>query len=143
MATKSRQAGEKKSDTNRRGRAAETLETARERTYSAYETARSRTADMAREMTDQMAVYPVAAVIGGLAVGALLGFVLPRTEREREWIGDTGRKLTGAAREAARKGIDAGRERADQFTGHIVNTLGASLVEAVGGKDGAADGAKD
>jgi hypothetical protein len=34
----------------------------------------------------------------------------------------------------AQKGLDAGRERADQFTGHVVNTLGASLVEAVGGK---------
>jgi hypothetical protein len=145
MATKSRQAGGKTSETGRRGRAADTQETARERTYSAYEAARSRTADMAREVTDQMAVYPAGAVLGGLAMGALLGFLLPRTTREREWLGDTGRKLTGAAREAARKGIDAGRERADQFTGHIVNTLGASLVDAVGGKDeeSAKAGAKD
>ncbi|GAA4813590.1 hypothetical protein GCM10023232_06260 [Sphingosinicella ginsenosidimutans] len=115
------------------------IEQARERTLSAYESARSRAADVTRDVTDQMAVYPVAAVIGGMAVGALLGFLLPRTQREREWLGDAGRKLTGAARDVAQKGLDAGRERADQFTGHIVNTLGASIVEAVGGKDDAAD----
>lgn len=111
------------------------IEQARERTLSAYESARSRAADVTRDVTDRMAVYPAAAVIGGLAVGALLGFLLPRTEREREWLGETGRKLADAAREVAQKGLDAGRERADQFTGHVVNTLGASLVEAVGGKD--------
>jgi hypothetical protein len=84
-------------------------------------------------VTGQLAVYPVAAVVGGLALGALLGYVLPRTERERKWLGATGRKLSDAAREAAQKGLEAGRERADQFTGHIVNSLGASLTEAVGG----------
>jgi ElaB/YqjD/DUF883 family membrane-anchored ribosome-binding protein len=124
----------KKSAAPRRGRTAEALDTARERTLSAYEAARDRAADTAREVTDQMAVYPVAAVVGGMAVGALLGYLLPRTTREREWLGETGRKLTGAAREAAQKGLEAGRERADQFTGHIVNALGASLVETVGGE---------
>jgi ElaB/YqjD/DUF883 family membrane-anchored ribosome-binding protein len=133
----------KKPGALKRGRTAEALDSARERTLSAYEAARDRAADTAREVTDQMAVYPIAAVVGGMAVGALLGYLLPRTTREREWLGETGRKLTGAAREAAQKGLEAGRERADQFTGHIVNTLGASLVEAVGGKDGAADEAKD
>lgn len=59
------------------------IEQARERTLSAYETARSRTTETARQVTDQMAVYPAAAVIGGMAVGALLGFLLPRTRRER------------------------------------------------------------
>ena len=121
------------------------IEQARERTLSAYESARSRAVDVTRDVTDQMAVYPVAAVIGGMAVGALLGFLLPRTQREREWLGGAGRALTGAARDAAQKGLDAGRERADEFTGHIVNTLGASLVEAVGGKGGKAGkgGAED
>lgn len=117
-----------------RARAADAIETARERTLSAYEAARARTTETAREVTGQLAVYPVAAVVGGLALGALLGYVLPRTERERKWLGATGRKLSDAAREAAQKGLEAGRERADQFTGHIVNSLGASLTEAVGGR---------
>ncbi len=117
-----------------RDRAADAIETARERALSAYEAARARTTETAREVTDQLAIYPAAAVVGGLALGALLGYVLPRTEREREWLGATGRKLTDAAREAAQKGLEAGRERADQFTGHIVNSLGASLAEAVGSR---------
>jgi ElaB/YqjD/DUF883 family membrane-anchored ribosome-binding protein len=119
----------------RRGRAAEAIDDIRERTYSAYETARRRTADVTRQATDQMTVYPVGAVLGGLAVGALVGLLVPRTRRESELLAPAGRKLAEAAREAAQKGVDAGREQADQITGNIVNRLGSAVVEAGGGKD--------
>ena len=118
-----------------RDRAAEALDAARDRTRSAYETARSRTRDTARQVTDQMAVYPVGAVIGGLAVGAILGFLLPRTKRETELLGATGRKLVEAGREAAQKGFDAGKERVDAATGKVVREVSSAVREAVGAKD--------
>lgn len=122
-------------DNDGRGRAAAALDTARERTLSAYETARQRSRDTARQVTDQLSVYPVGAVVGGMAIGALLAFLLPRTERETRLIGATGRKLAGAAREAAQKGIDAGRERAQNLSGEIGGKVGRAVAEAVGGKD--------
>ena len=121
-----------------RGRAAEVFETAREKTQSAYETARDRASAVTRQATEQMNVYPVAAVIGGFALGALVATLLPRTEREDRLLGKTGRRITGAAREAAQKGIDAGksqieeiRTRAAQKVGEAV---GDAVVDAVAGK---------
>ena len=118
-----------------RGRAAEALSSARERTLSAYEMARGRTRETARQVTDQIGVYPLGAVVGGLAVGALLAFLVPRTRRETEWLGATGRKLNAAAREVAQKGVDAGRERIDALAGKAVTKVGSAVAEAVGVKD--------
>ena len=118
-----------------RDRAADALETARERTMSAYEAARERTSDVTRQVSDQMSVYPVGAVIGGLVVGAVAGALLPRTRREAEWLGETSRKLTGAARGAAQKGVEASRERIEQLTGKVVAQVGSAVAEAVGDKD--------
>ena len=102
----SSQGPENDNETEERGRAAAALDAARERTLSAYETARSRSRDTARQVTGQMAVYPVGAVLGGLALGALIGFLIPRNERENRLLGPTGRKLADAARDAARTGIE-------------------------------------
>lgn len=121
-------------DNDGRGRAAAALDAAKERTLSAYETARTRSRDAARQVTDQLSVYPVGVVLGGMAVGALLAFLLPRTEREDRLLGSTGRKLAGAAREAAQKGLDAGREHAQALTGELGSKVGKAVAEAVGGK---------
>jgi len=130
-----RQTNETESESTNRGRASDALSSARERTLSAYEAARGRTRETARQVTDQMAVYPLGAVIGGLAVGAVLGFLVPATRREAQLLGATGRKLNAAAREAAQKGIDAGRERIDSLAGKAVTKVGSAVAEAVGAKD--------
>jgi ElaB/YqjD/DUF883 family membrane-anchored ribosome-binding protein len=122
-------------DNDQRGRAAAALDAARERTLSAYETARARSRDAARQVNDQLSVYPVGAVIGGLAVGALLAFLVPRTEREDRLLGPTGRRLAGAARDAARKGLDAGREQVQNLSGEIGGKVGRAVAEAVGTKE--------
>jgi ElaB/YqjD/DUF883 family membrane-anchored ribosome-binding protein len=115
-------------------RASELIEAARERTQSAYEAARSRASDATRQAQDQLAIYPVAAVIGGFAVGALLAAVLPRTERERALLGETGRKITGAAREAAQRGIDAGKEQLEQIRTKAARQVGDAVADVVAGK---------
>jgi ElaB/YqjD/DUF883 family membrane-anchored ribosome-binding protein len=117
-----------------RGRAAGALETARERTTSAYEAARSRATSTARQASEQMAVYPVAAVIGGFAVGALIATLLPRTEREDRLLGKTGRRLAGAARDVAQKGFDAGKGQIDELRAKAAQKVGEAVADAVGGK---------
>ena len=116
-----------------RSRAGEAYQSARERTYSAYETARERATDVTRRAVDQAAVYPVGAVIGGLAVGALLGFLLPATRREQDLLAPTGRKITEAARSAAQRGIDAGKEQVEEIRAKAAQKVGEAVVEAVGG----------
>lgn len=105
------------------------------RARSAYETARDRSRDAVRQVGDQLSVYPAAAVVGGLALGALAALVIPRSEREDRLLGNTGRRLTGAARDAVQKGIDAGRERAQNLTGELGSKVGRAVAEAVGGKE--------
>jgi hypothetical protein len=103
---------------------------ARERTQSAYETARSRAGDV----TDQLAVYPVGAVVGGFLVGALVAALLPRSEREEKLLGKTGKKITTAAREAAQRGLNAGREQFDEIRTKAAEKVGAAVADVVGGK---------
>ena len=124
-----------KSETGARSgsRAADAYRAARERTYSAYEAARERASDVTRQATDQIAVYPVGAVIGGLAIGALLGFLLPSTRRETDLLSPTGRKITDAARSAAQRGIDAGKEQVDEIRSRATQKVGEAVVEAVSG----------
>ncbi len=117
-----------------RNRAADAYQSARKRTSSAYEAARGRAAEVTRTATDQIAIYPVGAVIGGLAIGALLGFLVPSTRREEELLGNTGRRLTGAAREAAQRGLDAGKEQVEQIRSRATQKVGEAVVEAVTGK---------
>jgi len=124
--------------TRERGRAAGVIEAARERTASAYETARDRAGAVTRQATEQMSVYPVAAVLGGFAIGALVATLLPRTEREGRLLGNTGRRLTDAAREAAQKGIDAGKNQIEEIRAKAAQKVGEAVsdavVDAVGGK---------
>ena len=117
-----------------RARATEMIEAARERTQSAYEAARSRASDVTRQASDQLSVYPVAAVIGGFAIGALLAAVLPRTEREADLLGKTGRRLTGAARDAAQRGLDAGKAQLDEIREKAAKRVGEAVADVVGGK---------
>lgn len=116
-----------------RGKAADAYQSARERTYSAYEAARDRAADVTRQATEQISVYPVGAVIGGLAIGALLGFLVPASRREKELLAPTGRRVTEAAREAAQRGVDAGKAQLDEIRSRAAQKVGEAVVEAVGG----------
>ena len=125
-----------KDESQPRNRAVDALEAARERTVSAYEAARSRASDVTREATTQLSIYPVGAVIGGFAIGALLAAVLPRTESEDKLLGKTGKKLTGAARDAAQRGLDAGKEQIEEIRTRTARKVGEAVGDAVAGAVG-------
>lgn len=114
-----------------RSRAADAIETARERTVSAYEAARARAGDVTRQATDQLSIYPVGAVVGGFALGALLALALPGTKREERTLGAAGRRLTGAARDAAQRGLDAGKDQIEQIRAKAAQKVGEAVGDAV------------
>src|SRR5688572_4118714 len=68
--------------------ARQAFESARERTAAAYATARERAGSAyetaGRKTSQGIDSNPVAAVVGGLAIGALVAALLPRTSREDE-----------------------------------------------------------
>ena len=81
-----------------------------EKTRAAANKALDRTLDTARDAADRTAkaidANPLPVLIGGLAVGALAGAFLPRSQREVELLAPVGAKLketTGSALSAARE----------------------------------------
>lgn len=107
-------------DEGGRGAAArQAFESARERTAAAYAAARERAGSAyetaGRKTSQGIDSNPVAAVVGGLAIGAIVAALLPRTSREEELLGGVGRKLTDTARDAANAAKEAGRGQLDEL----------------------------
>lgn len=97
-----------------RERAADAYADARERVGGAYASVSERATAARTRATEELEGNPFAAVVGGLAIGALVAAVLPRTERETKALGAIGGRINDAARGAASAAADAARERLDE-----------------------------
>ena len=99
--------------------ARQAYESARERTAAAYAAAREKAGSAyetaGRRAGEGIDSNPVAAVVGGLAIGAIVAALLPRTRREDEMLGTVGRRLNDGAREAARAAREAGKSQLDEL----------------------------
>jgi hypothetical protein len=104
-------------------KAADAYEAARERTSAAYAAARERAGNVGQRTAESIDAAPMAAVIGGLALGAIAGALIPRSAREEQLLGSTGRRLADTARDAVRAARDASREQLDGFTDRAVGAL--------------------
>src|SRR4051812_14664776 len=80
----------------------------RQRAIGAYENARERASDTLGEA-------PLLALAGGIAAGALIAALLPRTETETRLVGPTARR----ARDSARAALGAARETGTQRLGEL------------------------
>jgi ElaB/YqjD/DUF883 family membrane-anchored ribosome-binding protein len=58
---------------------------------------------------------PLAIIAGGIAIGAIVGMLLPKTEREMKALGKAGKKLNKAAKRAAEAAKIAGKEKVDNL----------------------------
>ena len=71
-------------------------------------------ADRAKAKTSEgIDKNPLAMIIGGIAIGAIVGALLPRTERETKILGKTGKKLNKKARKMAEAAKLAGMSHVD------------------------------
>ena len=95
---------------------------ARERAIEAYAGARER----AREQVDGS---PLLALGGGLAIGALVAALLPRTRAEDRLLGDAGERITGSARDAFGAAREAGREKLAEL--NITRDAGKGAVQSL------------
>lgn len=108
-----------KEDGGRTAVARQAFESARDRTTAAYTAARERAESAyetaGRKTSQGIDSNPVAAIVGGLALGAIVAALLPRTSREEELLGGVGRKINDGAREAAKAAREAGRGQLDEL----------------------------
>jgi hypothetical protein len=58
---------------------------------------------------------PVSMLMGGLALGVLIGALLPRSEREMALLGSLGERIGDAAREAMGAARATGQEKLDEL----------------------------
>jgi hypothetical protein len=85
-----------------------TAAAARQRAIEAYESARDRAADTFTEA-------PLIALAGGIAAGALIAALLPRTELETRAVRPTARRVKDTARAAFNAAKDTGTQRLDEL----------------------------
>ena len=81
---------------------------ARQRAIEAYESVRDRT-------TDTLGQAPLLALAGGLAAGALIAALLPRTDAETRLIRPTARRVKDTAKVAFDAAKDTGSQRLDEM----------------------------
>lgn len=92
--------------------------------------------DKVRSTIDELGSNPVALLAAGIAVGALLGALIPRLAKERELLEPVGRKLAERAAAAAQAAKEAGRQELDALlpdrdaTKSRVTSLIGNVVDA-------------
>ena len=95
--------------------AASTAEATRDRASAAYSSARDTASTARTRAADGIDESPIAAVIGGIAIGVLLGALLPRSQREVETLAPIGDKLATLAKNALAAAKDAGQDTLDEL----------------------------
>jgi hypothetical protein len=95
--------------------------------------------------------FPVAALVGGIVAGALVGALLPKTKKEEELLGGIGGQINDRARSAFAAARDAGTGKLDELgvstdaagkqvgkliesLAQVAETAGTAAIEAVKAK---------
>jgi hypothetical protein len=86
----------------------QTQDSPRQRAIRAYEDTRSRA-------TDTLGQAPLIALAGGIAAGALIAALLPRTQAEARLVRPTARRVKSTARAALDAARDTGSQRLDEL----------------------------
>ncbi len=94
-----------------RGSVADAYDSGRERAGETISTAGERFREATADAAQALEASPLIALAGGIAIGVLIGALLPRSARETDLYGAVGDRLNAAAREAAGAAKDAGREK--------------------------------
>jgi ElaB/YqjD/DUF883 family membrane-anchored ribosome-binding protein len=96
-----------------RQKASEALEKSKEAASRGVQNSRQIASKAAHKSTDTIDKNPLAMVVGGIALGAIIGALLPKSNREERILGGAGKKLNTKAREVASAAKQAGKDKID------------------------------
>ncbi len=131
--------------------AAHAYDSARDSTLHAYDATRQGAKQAATRAADGIESNPLAVLAGGLALGAIAGALLPKSEQEARVLGPLGKRLSETATAAAIAAREAGKQ---QLTSVIpdkdaakegIRTAVSEVVQAAkdGGKSAASNTGSD
>ena len=86
-------------------------ETARQRAIDSYASARDSVSGAGRRVADGLSEAPLIALAGGLAAGALIAALLPRTDSETRLVRPAARRVKDSARAAYRAARETGTQQ--------------------------------
>ena len=112
-----------------RDRAEEAYDGAREKAIEAYEATRERASEARAKAQEGVGEAPLLALGGGLALGALLAALLPKTKAEDKLLGPVGGRITDSAKAAAGAAREAGREKLTEL--NITRDAGTNAVQSL------------
>jgi ElaB/YqjD/DUF883 family membrane-anchored ribosome-binding protein len=84
---------------------------ARQRAIDAFGSARDSVSDVRQRTADRLDETPFIAIAGGIAAGALIAALLPKTQAESKALRPVGKRITESAKTAAAAAKDAGTSR--------------------------------
>jgi len=102
---------EERTNSNENETEAGFADNARRRAIEAYESARDGVSGAGRRAVDTIGEAPLIALAGGLAAGALIAALLPRTDTEAKLVRPTARRVKNTARAAYNAAKETGSER--------------------------------
>lgn len=97
------------------GRIRDGVDTVKERANHAYDSASDKARDLGRQASDAIETNPLGVLVGGLAVGALVGAVLPRSAKEKELLAPLGKRVGATAAAALAAAKETGRSELDNL----------------------------
>ena len=112
-----------------RERAGDVIESAREKAIDTYDSARHGAIAAGRKAEEGISAAPLITLAGGLAVGALIAALLPRTKAEDKLIGPVGERITGAGRAAVDAARTAGQDKLAEL--NLTREAGRGVVDSI------------
>ena len=112
-----------------RDRAEEAYDGAREKAIEAYEATRERASEARAKAREGVGEAPLLALGGGLALGALLAALLPKTKAEDKLLGPVGGRITDSAKAAAGAAREAGRDKLTEL--NLTRDAGTNAVQSL------------
>jgi len=101
-------------------------------TTTSYDDGEGRLDNLSRTASDQIDNSPLIALGAGVALGAVLGAVLPASRKERELLQPIGAKLNNAGGGAIERGREMAKQRFDEMAGDKVREFFGSSSSSGG-----------
>jgi ElaB/YqjD/DUF883 family membrane-anchored ribosome-binding protein len=112
---------------------ATTLEKAKDKATQVIDTTRDSAKESARKTVDAIEANPLGVLVGGVALGVLVGALIPRTKSEAQLLAPVGKRLADTAKGAVLAAKDAGQAELDALglNKNVARDTAGKLIDGV------------